>query len=172
MGDPSFAHQFVKHMYQTLFPYINARRTELDPILLNNCFENGAFVFKDKNCELFNYLAATGRQPADPIGTLYAKTHLIPRQLFKKQKRRRRQIRGHYGTINFIFHQPGGEEVEVDMKHTWYGSHFSSPRIVQFERMITPKIAYLCNPECETATRRVAVGTDEEHGPVLPLTYC
>ena len=31
MEDSSFAHQFVKHMYQTLFPYINAPGNRLDP---------------------------------------------------------------------------------------------------------------------------------------------
>ena len=85
---PNFGHNFVLTMYRTLFPYISADNRSLDEIhnadLLNNCFENGAFVFKDAGRVLFNYLI---NGSIDELGEMHAKTHLMPREIWKKQKK-------------------------------------------------------------------------------------
>ena len=152
---PNFGHNFVLTMYRTLFPYISADNRSLDEEhnanLLNNCFENGAFVFKDTGRVLFNYLIDG---PENGLGKMHAKTHLIPREIWKKQSQWRDNIRRHYDNINFIFYGGDGKETKVNMrKYTFgMGSHFQNKDIQQYELGIDPPIKYLCNPECEYAT--------------------
>jgi len=152
---PNFGHNFVLTMYRTLFPYISADNRFLDmehnANLLNNCFENGAFVFKDAGRVLFNYLI-NGAE--NGLGKMHAKTHLMPREIWKKQKKWRDNIRRHYDNINFIFYGGDGKETKVNMrKYTFrMGSHFNNKDIKQYELQISPPIKYLCNPECDNAT--------------------
>lgn len=151
----NFGHNFVLTMYKTLFPYISADNRSLDEEhnanLLNNCFENGAFVFKDTGRVLFNYLI-NGAE--NGLGKMHAKTHLMPREIWKKQENWRDDIRRHYDNINFIFYGGDGKETKVNMrKYTFgMGSHFNNKDIKQYELKISPPIKYLCNPECDNAT--------------------
>ena len=156
---PNFGHNFVLTMYKTLFPYISADNRSLDEEhnanLLNNCFENGAFVFKDEGRALFNYLM-NGTQDvwsAKKPGDMHAKTHLIPRKIWKKQSQWRDNIRRHYDDINFIFYGREEKKTEVNMrKYTFgMGSRFNNRDIKQYELKISPPIKYLCNPECDNS---------------------
>jgi len=156
---PNFGHNFVLTMYKTLFPYINVDNRSLDKVqnadLLNNCFENGAFVFKDAGRVLFNYLM-NGTQDvwsAKKPGDMHAKTHLIPRKIWKKQSQWRDNIRRHYDDINFIFYGREEKKTEVNMrKYTFgMGSRFNNRDIKQYELKISPPIKYLCNPECDNS---------------------
>lgn len=152
---PNFGHNFVLIMYRTLFPYISADNRSLDmehnANLLNNCFENGAFVFKDAGRVLFNYLI-NGAE--NGLGKMHAKTHLMPREIWKKQKNWRDNISRHYDNINFIFYGGDEKETKVNMRRWKYrmGSHFNNKDIKQYELQISPPIKYLCNPECDNAT--------------------
>jgi len=150
----NFGHNFVLTMYRTLFPYISADNRSLDmehnANLLNNCFENGAFVFKDAGRVLFDYLI-NGAE--NGLGKMHAKTHLMPREIWKKQKNWRDNIRRHYDNINFIFYGGDGKETKVNMRKYTFGmsSHFNNKDIKQYELKISPPIKYLCNPECDNA---------------------
>ena len=154
---PNFGAKIIDTIYKTLFPYINSQNTNLCKLLRDNCFENGAFVFKDENQILFKLLIDGFDHYG--LGTIKAKSHLIPRRFFVKSRLDERDIWSAYKDIKIFFYNsvgnPEPEEGISLITRSRFRDRFRN--VKQYERRITTRIdddgrgrgiKYLCNWEC------------------------
>ena len=173
---PQQIHDFINRIYATLFPYIitggSMNNSQSSSYLnrINNCFENGAFVFEDKDRDLFNYLlpgASVLRQYRALRGIGGASlSHLIPRIMYDKAEDRD-SVHENWKDIDVRFFGQSKKNIVVPilrnnmLQEQWWGrGGLNWSNVPQYERRIDPPLEFLCNPECRegAATGGVAEG--------------
>ena len=135
---------FITTLYSQLFPEIfeGEGLNTIDAINRSQCFEHGAFVFKDGGHELFRYLYGNREDITTLHGTVTIPlTHLIPKNLITQPHMQHHE----WDHIDFIFESPTEEEGIVVVS----ASNPLWKPVVQYELSIVPPIKYVCNPYCE-----------------------
>ena len=135
--------KFMHALYGILFPEIfnGDGLNTIEKINSSQCFEHGAFVLKDAEHELFNYLYGNKEEITILRGSIIKSlTHLIPSKLTNQTK-----AFEEWDHVDFIFFTPSNPNGIIIISAT-------APRwgqVVQYELPINPPVKYICNPQCE-----------------------